>query len=349
MRWFLGLLVVVALVLGVLYAVGRFLLPNSLEVARTVAIERPRASVFAMVNDLNIAKEWSPYNARDPDADYVISERPGAGQTMRWESNVRNIGSGRMSIVNSLENELVESIIEIGDRATLNSRLDLRRTEEGTAVAWMVSAECAQGAINVPCRYMNLIMRTTIERDLDAGLARLKDRAEQLPAQDFEGFDIVEVPVDPQNVIFVDITITNSPPTYEDRANGERQGIDTLNGFFADNNLALDSPVLVRAFPPNNGGHLRFSVGYPYNGTPETLVGVRVGQTPGGPTLRATIIGPRSEVPAMYQRLEAYRQAHRIGPRPGVEAWEVAVPVPQPAGADPGDPVERTEIYFPIE
>ena len=88
MKWFLGLLLVVALVLGALFAVGTFLLPNSLEVTRTVTVERPRAAVFAMVNDLRIAKEWSPYYARDPDADYTFSGDPGEGQTMRWASNV---------------------------------------------------------------------------------------------------------------------------------------------------------------------------------------------------------------------------------------------------------------------
>jgi hypothetical protein len=104
-------------------------------------------------------------------------------------------------------------------------------------------------------------------------------------------------------------------------------------------------------FPQNNGvnGRYRFSVGYPYAGPAPVLVGARVGATPGGAAIRATFVGRRSLVPLMYQRLEAYRQAHRIGLRPGAEAWEVATPAPQPAGADPSDPVERTEIYYPIE
>ena len=147
MRWFLGLVLVVALITGALYGVGRFLLPNTLEVERSVQIERPRASVFAMINDLRIAKEWSPYNARDPDADYAISEVPGAGQTMRWVSNVREVGSGRMSIVDSMENEFVESIIEIGERATLNSRVDLRRAEGNTQVIWRVESRCCSMAM----------------------------------------------------------------------------------------------------------------------------------------------------------------------------------------------------------
>lgn len=351
MRWFLGLVLVVALITGALYGVGRFLLPNALEVTRTTSIERPRASVFAMINDLRIAVEWSPYSARDPDAEYAISDAPGAGQTMRWSSNVREVGSGRMSIVSSVENQAVDSIIEIGERATLNSSIELRPSEGATSVAWEVEAQCSEGWINVPCRYMNLIMRSTIERDLDRGLARLKDRAEQLPREDFEGFDIVEMPVAPQDVIFVDVTLSNPSPSYADRDQAERRGVEALVSSVATAGGQADMRTLVRVFPQNNGigGRYRFSVGYPYQGPAPVLVGARVGQTPGGAALRATFVGRRSQVPMMYQRLEAYRQAHRIGLRPGTEAWEVATPAPQPEGADLSDPIERTEIFYPIE
>ena len=82
MKWFFGFVLVIALITGALYGVGRFLLPNALSVTRDTTIERPRAAVFAMVNDLQIAKEWSPYYARDPDAEYVFSgEGPGQGQS----------------------------------------------------------------------------------------------------------------------------------------------------------------------------------------------------------------------------------------------------------------------------
>lgn len=351
MRWFLGLVLVIALITGALYGVGRFLLPNALDVTRTTQVERPRASVFAMINDLNIAREWSPYNARDPDAEYAISPEPGAGQTMRWSSNLREVGSGRMSIVRSMENESVESIIEIGERATLNSHVELAPLEGQTAVAWSVSAVCAEGWINVPCRYMNLIMRSTIEKDLDSGLARLKDRAEQLPPYDFEGYDIVALPVAPQDVMFVDVTLSNAAPTFDDRARAEQQGIAALMVAITAAGGQADLATLVRIFPQDNGvgGRYRFSVGYPYSGPAPVLVGARVGQTPGGAALRATFVGRRSQVPAMYQRLEAYRQAHRIALRPGAEAWEVVTAVAQPEGADGTDPVERTEIYYPIE
>ncbi len=357
MRWFLGLMLVVALILGAAYGVGRFLLPNALDVTRTTQVERPRASVFAMINDLNIAREWSPYNARDPDADYAISPEPGAGQTMRWVSNLREVGSGRMSIVSSTENESVESIIEIGERATLNSRVQLRPAEGGTSVAWSVAAICAEGWVNVPCRYMNLIMRSTIEKDLDSGLARLKDRAEQLPPHNFEGYDITQTTMDSQDVIFVDVTLSsNSGATPAEinaaRDEAERQGIEALQRLIEISGVLPDRNTLVRVFPPSPGpdGHYRFSVGYPYREglALPVLAGARIGRTPQGAVLRGVFVGPRSQARYMYDRIRAYGQAHRVGLREDAEAWEVVTAAEQPIGATPDDPVVRTEIYYSI-
>lgn len=354
MRWFLGLVLVVALVTGALYLVGQFVLSNTLEVTRVVSIERPRASVFAMVNDLRIAKEWSPLYARDPDAEYAFSGEPGQGQSMRWRSAVRDVGNGRMSIVSSTDNEQVESILELGG-ATLNSRIDLRPIQGGANVEWTISAECVEGWKNVPCRYMNLIMKGRVERQLEEALDRLKRLAEQLPDQNFEGVGITTVPVEAQDVIFVDVTITSEQPTFQDRESAERGGIAQLNLFFTSNNIARDA-ALVRVFPQENGvgGRYRFSVGYPFTGPlPLTLPGVRVGQTPAGAALRVEFVGRRSQIPLIYQRMEAYMQAHRIGPRPGADRWEVVTPLsaddPRLAQGTPDDPIEQTEIYFPIQ
>jgi hypothetical protein len=308
-----------------------------------------------MINDLRIAREWSPFYARDPEAEFRFSGDPGAGQTMRWSSQVREIGDGRMSIVDSTENEEVLSILSIDERATLNSRMELRPTDRATSVAWTISAQCAEGNINVPCRYMNLIMRGRIQQELDSGLARLKTLAEQLPNVDFEGYDITQVPVDAQDVIFVDVTIGKDAPTFEDRETAERDGVSALSLFINSTGGQVNSTgQLVRVFPANNGanGRYSFSVGYPYSGpAPLRLVGVRVGQTPGGATIRGMFVGRRSQIPLMYQRLDAYMQAHRISRRPDTDAWEIVreVEPPAPESAYPNDPIEHTEIYFPIQ
>lgn len=343
MRWFLGLLLVIALVLGALYGVGRFLLPNELEVTRTASVERPRAAVFAMVNDLRIAKEWSPLYARDPDADYAFNGDPGAGQTMRWASDVRDVGSGRMSIVSSAQDESVDSILEFGERATLNSRLEMRPGEGATSVAWTMTAECAEGWVNVPCRYMNLIMRGRIQQEIDSGLNRLKTLTEQLPNVDFENLNPQFDTVEPQNFVYSVVETSANNLAEVNRA--ESIGLQQVRNFMTEYNLVQAGP-LVRVVTDFDAAtnRMSFRVGYPFSGpTPLTVVGVQLGQTPSGEAMHVLVEGSRAQVRTAYAQMNAYLQAHRIPLREGGLPWEVV------HEQSVGDGPTRLEIFMPLE
>jgi hypothetical protein len=213
MRWFAGLVVVVAAIAGALYAVGYFVLPNTLDVRRSIMVQRPRATVFAQVNDLRIAKEWSPIFVIDPAANYTFStEEPGDGQSMRWTSSRREVGAGELTIVRSIPPVGVDTIVRLGDRAAFNADLRLRPPRDGgntaTSVVWRISAACQRGAVNVPCRYVNLLMSREIERNLSLGLARLKAMSEQLPDVDFEGLTPEFVTLAPQPYLFSPVSVS---------------------------------------------------------------------------------------------------------------------------------------------
>jgi hypothetical protein len=298
-----------------------------------------------MVNDLRIAKEWSPYYARDPDADYAFSGEPGRGQTMRWVSNVRDVGSGRMSIVDSAENEFVESILEIHERATLSTRLELHRGDGETAVAWTVNARCGDGWINVPCRYMNLILRGTVERELDSGLARLKTLAEQLPNVDFEGLNPQFDRIEPQ--MFVYSVVETSAADLNEVNRAETIGLEQVRGFMAEYNLTQAGPLLrVVTHYDMNTNRMSFRVGYPFSGpTPLTVVGVQIGETPSGNAMHVLVEGSRAQIRSAYAQMNAYMQAHRIPQRENGLPWEV---VHEPGAADGSTPT-RLEIFWPLK
>ncbi len=347
MKWFMGLVLVVALVAGALYGVGTLLLPNNLSVTRAINVDRPRATVFSMSNDLRIVREWSPYYARDPDADYSFSgEAPGAGQTMRWASEVRQVGTGRMSIVRSSENQLVETILELGDRAILNTRLDFaRQPENDTAVSWSVSAECGEGYINVPCRYMNLVMRGMIEGDLDDGLARLKTLSEQLPDVDFETLRPEFETIAPQAYVYAPVTTSNQDSAQVDAALGA--GTDQVGAFMNEHQLLRAGPQMrVTTAWDAEQQRMSFRVGYPFSGpTPLTVVGVQIGETPSGRAMRVMHQGPRAEMRDTYAEIYAYLQAHRIALREDGLPWEVVHAEGSADGARPS----QVEIFVPLQ
>lgn len=345
MRWFLGLLLAIALIGGALYGVGRFILPNTLEVTRTITVERPRASVYAMMNDLRIAKEWSPYYARDPNAAFDFSGEPGEGQSMRWVSTVREVGRGRMSIVASTQNEQVEAILIMGDRATLNSRQDLRRVSGGTRVEWTVTAECGDGWINVPCRYMNLIMSGMIRRELDNGLGRLKTLAEQLPNVDFEGLNPEFDPVEPQT--FVYSTVETAANNLAEMKGAEALGLQQVRDFMTRYNLAEAGPLVrVVTTYDQTTSRMSFRVGYPFTGpTPTSVVGVQIGETPSGDAMHVLVEGSPRQVQSAYAQMHAYLQAHRIALRENGLPWEVV----HDAGPPDGTGITRLEIFMPLQ
>jgi effector-binding domain-containing protein len=342
MKWLLGLALGVVLLAGGLYLFGMFMLPNGLEVTRTVTIERPRASVYAMVSDLRIAKEWSPYYARDPDADYTFTGDPGPGQSMRWVSDVRAIGSGRMSIVDAVDYQQVQGILEIDRRATLNSRLDLTRGPNGAEVSWTMTARCAEGAVNVPCRYMNLVLRGAIERDMDSGLARLKTLVEQLPNVDFEGLNPMFDTIEPQSFIY-SVVVTSADNQLE-VSRAETLAIAQVRQFMASYGLTESGPLVrvVTEFDPETA-RMSFRVGYPFSGpTPLSVIGVQIGQTPSGQAMHVLVEGSREQVRAAYAQMDAYLQAHRIAVRENGLPWEVVHSQSGPEGP------MRMEVFMPL-
>jgi hypothetical protein len=298
-----------------------------------------------MVNDLRIAKEWSPFYARDPDADYAFSGDPGQGQSMRWVSDVREVGAGRMSIVNSINNEQVESILEMGDRATLNALMDLRRGEGVTSVSWTVTAECAQTWISVPGRSMNLIMRGMVQSELDSGLARLMTLAEPLPNVDFENLNPQFNTVEAQPFVYSTVETSAADLAEVNRAEGI--GLNQVRTFMSEYQLTQAGPLVrvVTDFDQTTN-RMSFRVGYPFSGpTPLTVVGVQIGQTPSGSAMHVLVEGDRNNVRAAYMQMNAYMQAHRIAGRENGLPWEV---VHQTGAADGTSPT-RIEIFMPLQ
>jgi hypothetical protein len=245
-----------------------------------------------------------------------------------------------MSIVNSVHNEEVQSILEMGERATLNADMLLRRVEGGTAVAWTVTAECGAGWINVPCRYMNLILRGVIQKELDSGLARLKTLAEQLPDVNFEALNPQFDDIEAQPYVYSVVETAASNPEEIERAEG--LGLDQVRRFMGEYSLTAAGP-LTRVITEQAGDRMTYRVGYPYSGPrPLTVVGVQVGETPAGQVMHVLVEGDRNQVGAAQAQMEAYLQAHRIAKREDAKPWYRAY-------AADGASLPRIEIFVPLQ
>jgi hypothetical protein len=154
--------------------------PANYSVTRSASMAAPASSVFPHVNNFHKWKEWSPWAHLDP-AMKETYEGPeaGTGAIYSWEGN-RDVGAGRMTIVESRTNDLVRIKLEF--LKPMEGINDTQFNFEGdggsnaaTRVTWTM-----KGTNNFMgkafCLFMN--MDKMIGGDFEKGLAHMKALAE---------------------------------------------------------------------------------------------------------------------------------------------------------------------------
>lgn len=354
MRWIAIAIAALLALAALLFGVGYFVLPAKLVVERDIEIARPRATVFALLDNLTTFNEWSPWAAADPQAEYKIEGESGAGQVSTWTSKGGRIGSGSQRITRSVANERVETQLDFGQRGSPKTMFELTRSGIGTKVKWSFISDCTANPVYVPCRYLNLMTSPAIAQDFESGLTRLKGLAEQLPTTDFERLapEYVQAPAMDYAFVENDVTRDQTPP------GGAGEGVD-LEAAYAKRvqTATSESFAVVEARLAEAGatvagprtmvtistddGRIVFRAGYPFKGpAPVGDPRVSLGKTPDGRALKFVHTGSTSAMGATYQMIGAWLEAHRV--RAAGQPWEVYV-------KPDGDlPQRRTEIYIPI-
>lgn len=136
------------ILIGVAVLVAAFLLtaalqPADFRTARKINISAPPDAIFGWVNDLHKWQEFSPWAKMDPNAKNTF-EGPsaGVGAIFSWEGN-KQVGAGRMTIVESKPNELVCFKLEFLKPFAATNVVDFTFVPEGesTTVTWAMCGE----------------------------------------------------------------------------------------------------------------------------------------------------------------------------------------------------------------
>jgi uncharacterized protein YndB with AHSA1/START domain len=175
--WVLGLVVAVA-------AIG-FALPDSTHVERSVSIARPPAELFAMLNSYRRFNEWSPWHGRDPKTLYSY-EGPteGVGAGMRWSSEQSDVGKGRQTIIESVQNQKVGTRLEFEGQGDAIATFTLTADSGGTRVVWAFDTEHGMNPIS---RWFGLMLDRWVGGDFARGLTKLKAVMESRVAENSNG------------------------------------------------------------------------------------------------------------------------------------------------------------------
>jgi carbon monoxide dehydrogenase subunit G len=172
--------------IAVVVVVGGFLIyaatrPDTFRVERTATIKAPPERIFPLINDFQRWGAWSPFEKKDPAMKRTLSGAPsGSGAVYEWDGN-KEIGQGRMEIVESLPPSRVTLKLDFTRPFEAHNIVDFTLEPRGdsTQVTW---------AIHGPSPFISKVMGIVfnmdkmIGKDFEAGLAALKTVSEQQSA-----------------------------------------------------------------------------------------------------------------------------------------------------------------------
>ena len=151
--------------------------PDTFRVARTARVNAPAETIIPLINDYRNWTLWSPYEHRDPALKRTFSgAASGRGAVYAWEGN-KNVGSGRMEIVDTTPNKIIIKLDFFKPfKASNVAEFTLEPKGGATEVTW---------AMHGPVPFIGKIMHLIIDcdkmvgKDFAEGLASMKTAAER--------------------------------------------------------------------------------------------------------------------------------------------------------------------------
>lgn len=167
------ILLILAAIIAVVLILAAFQ-PAQFQIVRSITVAAPQAPLFAEVNDLHRWPAWSPYEKLDPAMQRTFEGAPaGVGAVYAWTGN-REVGAGRMTIVESRPAELIRLRLEFfRPMAGICEAEFSFRPEAGgrTTVTWSMTGTNNYLA-KIFCLFMN--MDKMVGGQFAQGLASLK-------------------------------------------------------------------------------------------------------------------------------------------------------------------------------
>jgi hypothetical protein len=172
LKWLLGLV----LALGLVFAVGGMLLPDVVELQRSVRIERPPSQVYPLLNGFGRFNEWSPWAAYDPSARYEFDgPSQGVGAVLRWRGDKME---GSQTIIGVEPDRRITVALDFGASGEAIAEFRLEPAGEATDLTWAFRSDFEGSWTG---RWMGLFFERLLGPDYERGLASLKQLAESEP------------------------------------------------------------------------------------------------------------------------------------------------------------------------
>ena len=169
-------------VIVIVFAVIVALQPSEYRVVRTATISAPAPALFAQVNDFHKWEAWNPWGKIDPAMKQTYDGAPaGTGAIYTWTGN-REVGEGRMTIIESRPSELIRIKLEFFKPFAAINTTEFTFKPEGnqTVVTWSMT-----GKNNFMAKAIHLFMNMDkmVGDQFEKGLAQMKSVVEAAGAK----------------------------------------------------------------------------------------------------------------------------------------------------------------------
>ena len=177
----LKIIAIVAVAIAIAMAVVLVLAmtkPDSFRVQRSLTIKAPADALFALIDDFRRWGTWSPWENKDPEMKRTFSGAPnGKGAVYAWDGN-KNVGSGRMEILESLAPSNIVIKLDFFKPFEGHNTAEFTLSPQGgsTTVVWVM-----HGPAPLMSRVMQVFMNfdSMIGKDFEQGLVNLRKATEQ--------------------------------------------------------------------------------------------------------------------------------------------------------------------------
>lgn len=192
-------------IVAVLFVVVGVLLPANRTLVEQVETNRRQTIVFDTINSFRRFHEWHPMALYDPRMSLERSgSDAGEGATISYSSDVRTVGTGSWTIVESVPRREVKIAIE-DDRQGSNKQTTfaLRPTGRGGRNLQITQTYSVDYGWNLMGRYAGLYVSRSVGDSMTLGLSRLSNMLSAVPNVDYavdgttlENLRVVERPAE---------------------------------------------------------------------------------------------------------------------------------------------------------
>lgn len=223
------ILIPIALIAGI-YCLLCVFGPKRFDTTRSIEMNAPKNMAFNMVNNMKTWESWSPWFAKDPEIKLGYGDKTiGIGATSTWSSEVKEVGSGKQTIIESVAGELIKTNLEFEGWDDASTGVwNFEDAGNGKSkVSWGMESSKDMPFL---LRGMMLVsgMKKSMENDFDSGLASIKKIAEDRAVHKmYDGYKINEVALQDKHFVM----------------NRSEVDIDNIQQYYATNLGALFGKV----------------------------------------------------------------------------------------------------------